>query len=237
MTARELVRLLLRRWYVMVVGAALTLGAMSQVWSAPGLYWTQFDVVLLVPQSERFPNNIEDPRLSITPMAGLLVTEFNGDERPRQLASSSTTLYGEGVRSGHLVRLPNRGSQWLPIYSSPTIDVQVVDSDPDVVADKAAQISARLAAILKARQDELRVDEATRMSAIVSPSDPVVSSIPTSRSRALLATGLVGATLSIALVYWLERWRLARRAARAPSRGRSEVRRRLRLARQEPSST
>jgi hypothetical protein len=212
MTSRDLLRLVLRRWYLMVLGAMLSLALLSVVWRAPGVYWTQFDVVLLEPTSRLNPNSIEDPRFSMAPMAGVMVTDVNGDHRVPVLASPDTTLYGEGLREGTRVRVPNTGSQWLPLYSQPRIDVQVVSRDPALVERRAQDATARLRAVLDRRQDELAVGPRVRMSTITSPRDPIIAHVTGNRSRAALGTALLGATLTTLAVCLLERLRIRRRS-------------------------
>ena len=41
MTSRELLRLVLRRWYVMLLGAAISVGALYLITQRPDIYWTQ----------------------------------------------------------------------------------------------------------------------------------------------------------------------------------------------------
>src|SRR4029453_4655089 len=48
-----------RRWYRMLLGAAITVGALYLTTHRPGVYWTQFDVVVLAPVDSSYPNNPE----------------------------------------------------------------------------------------------------------------------------------------------------------------------------------
>src|SRR6476659_4104392 len=136
MTSRELVRLILRRWYLVIVGMLVTLAVLWPTTHRPGVDWTQVEVVLLPPTFEEFPNQYEDPQYSMSALAGVIVTDFNGGHTPLQTATSDTTLYGEGVRNGTQVRMLNLGTQWSPLYDLPRIDVQVVGDDPAAVAEQ-----------------------------------------------------------------------------------------------------
>lgn len=217
MTSRELLGLVLRRWYLVVLGGALSLAVLAAVWKQPGVYWTQFDVIVLEPTSKLNPNSIEDPQFSLTPMAGVMVTRLNGDDRPALLASSNTTLFGEGLREAERARVPNSGSQWRPLFTQPRIDVQVVSHDPAVVERRAQAIAAQLAGLADRVQDEDGVKPRVRMSTIAAPADPVIAHATGSRPRAAAGTALLGATLTTFAVYFLEVWRSRRRAARAPT--------------------
>jgi hypothetical protein len=207
MTSRELLRLVLRRWYLMLLGAAISVGALYLITHRPGVYWTQFNVVLLAPADKHYyPNKLENAHDQLAPMAGLLVADWNGVDRPLLTSSGETTLFGEGQRQGIQVRVPNEGSQWAPRYFSPNIDVQVVDRNPDRVAQEARRVTAELNALLQKRQDALGIQPAMRMTIIVSPANPNIEYVSGSRTRAALATGLVGAALTTVVVYWTERW-------------------------------
>lgn len=206
MTSRDLLRLVFRRWYLMLLGALLTVGALYSVARQPGVYFTSYDVVLLPPSSKLSPNTIEDPRYGITPMAGLIVADYNAGHRQTLLGSPDTTLYGEGIRSGSRVRMPNRGSQWQPLYTTPNIDVQVVGATSGEVAVEAKRIGAQLTRLVEERQDELGVKQSMRMTTLVSAPDPVIAYVGGSRARVALGIGIVGITSSTVAVVALERW-------------------------------
>lgn len=200
MTAKELLRLVLRRWYLMLAGAALTLCVLYVAIHQQGVYWTQFTLVLLSPTGRYYPNKIEDPRYSMSPMAGLLVADWNGSRRPLLTASGDTTLYGEGLRQGVEVRLPNQGSQWQPLYVSPNVDVQVVGADVETVEREAARVTSELSALLDQRQEAAGIRPSMRMTLISSPKEPSVAYVSGSRPRAMLAIGLAGAIVTTSLV-------------------------------------
>ena len=215
MTVRELLAILFRRWYLMTLGATIALAAVFVSTHQPGVHWTRFEVVFL-PPVERVanPNSLERGPYDLTSMAGAVVTEYNAGRHPQQMSTAGTTLYGEGMRSGAAVRLHNSGSQWMQVHDRPVIDVQVVDEDPRRVARQAREIFEQLSAILLERQRDIGVRERSMMTAISSPAEPAVAHIGGSRSRAALATGLLGALVTTLLVVWVDRWLAARRAAR-----------------------
>jgi hypothetical protein len=208
MTARGLLNVLLRRWYLVLLGASISMAGLGIALSQPGVYWTQVDVVVLAPPDAVHPNRLQGPRFAETEMAGLMVGDFNQGDRPMLMASSDTTLFGEGVRRGIQVRLPNNGSQWRPLYVRPSIDVQVVDSSPERVERESSRIIAQLLDILESRQNAFDVPPALRMTAMASPQDPVIHYVTGSRMRLVPAFGLLGACLTTIAVYWVDRWLL-----------------------------
>ncbi|MFD4327816.1 hypothetical protein ACFWQC_24510 [Nocardioides sp. NPDC058538] len=226
MTALELVGLLLRRWYVVVVCALLTLGGSLVLLDRPPVYFTQFEVVLLPPKESVNPNTLREDPYGMVPMAGLLVEEYNQGRHPLNMSTTETTLYGEGLSRGERVRMRNVGNQWLPIYTNPVIDVQVVDSDAGRVEEEAARIARDLDGILQRRQDELGVRKASRMSTEMAPEDVVVQEISGSRSRTAAGLALLGGSLTVVAVIWVERLSRARAARRMQAREHSPTVRR-----------
>lgn len=210
MTAADLVGILARRWYLMVAGGLVWIGVLLLSVQSPPVHWTQFEVVLLPPREPVHPNSLEAPAYDITPMAGVIVADLNDGRHSLELASSGTTLYGEGLRAGHRVRLRDLGTQWQPVYD-PVIDVQVVGPAADQVMRQCDMLVSQLAEILRERQASLGVVPASRMTLQSSPSDPVIHQVGGSRTRSAGAITLLGATSTTILVVWADAFLLRRR--------------------------
>ena len=219
MTSRDLVMLMLRRWYVLVVGGLLALGVTYQATHQAPLFFTQYSIVLLPPQTEVFPNSMEDPHYGLSQMAGLVVSDYNNGERGTLIGSADTTLFGEGLRSGSRVRLPNFGSQWQPIYDKPNIDVQILGASQADVNKQAQEINDRVLSLLKKRQDGLGIVSTMRIGALVSPQGPVVTQVGGSRARGLLGIALVSVIVSMFAAVQFDRWRRRRPTSRQARRG------------------
>lgn len=217
MTARELVGLLLRRWYVVAVCVFLTLGGSLVLLDRPPVYFTQFEVLLLPPKESVNPNTLREDPYGMVPMAGLLVEEYNHGHHPLNMSTTETTLYGEGLDHGERVRMRNVGNQWLPVYSHPVIDVQVLAPDPGQVEEDAARIARDLDEILTRRQDELGVRQVSRMSTEMAPTDVVVQEVRGSRGRTAGGLALLGGSFTLVAVIWVERLSRARAARRRRS--------------------
>jgi hypothetical protein len=238
LTARELLAAALRRWYVVVLGAALTVGAFAVVQRQAPVYFTQYNIVVVGPSGTEHSNVLENPRYGLQPLVGVISTDLNDGHPPLLTGDVDATMVGMGERTGVQVRVPNLGTQWRPLFSANYLDVQVAARTPEDVQALAAETSARVAELLEQRQDELGVPTNLRALAVPSSEDPIVYPVAGSRSRALGATGLTGIALTAALVFWLERWRPRRRpapgtapAAAATTTGRrTRVRRRTRSA-------
>lgn len=223
MTSVDLVRIVLRRWYAMVLGAVASLAVLYLALQQPPVFFTQFDVVLLPPQEATRPNSLQDTSYAMTPMAGLLVSRYNGNDRPIELASAGTTLYGEGIHAGNRVRLRNWGTQWQPIYKAPVIDVQVVAEDAGVVLAESRRIEEELGSSLEQLQRDQGVAPASRMTLRGSPTDPVVRQIGGSRSRAAVAIAISGAVATTIVTVLLDRRWGRRRSGQLNVRATEEV--------------
>lgn len=205
MTIRQFLRLLLRRWYLVLVGAIVTVAGIVFMTHREGVYFAQFNAILLAPKEQYFPNQIENPPYPLAPLAGVVAAEWNDSNRPLFTASGDTTVVGLGVRRGAQVRVPNEGSQWQPIFSSPIINVQVVDRDPETVQREAKRIGAELKDILRTQQQSAGVRAQMQVTLITSPDEPAIAYIAGSRPRTAVATGLIGAAATLIIVYWIDR--------------------------------
>jgi hypothetical protein len=211
MTAGDVLAIVLRRWYLMVVAALVWLGLLWVATHQPPVYFSQFEVVVLPPHEHANPNTLAQGPYELAPLASVVVAGINGTDPPREMGSAGTTLYGEGVRQGHRVRMRNWGTQWQPVYTSPIIDVQVVDRSPQRVEEESARLIAQIGDGLTTLQVESHVTATSAATLQVTPVVPVVQWVGGSRARAAGSVALFGALSSTVLVVGLDRRLAARR--------------------------
>lgn len=195
MTTIQVLSIMRRRWYVVILGLVLLAAAVHITASRPGVYWSQADVVILAPKSERYPNTIEQSSQSLVAMAGLVERDVNRGRTTTATSSAGVSLAGEGVRDGDAIKLPNGGGQWATNFDRPVLDIQVVGPDRAAVE---AHMSSRVEDVIQAldaRQDSLHVPEVTRITASVTPSTPQVFYLNGSPLKAVGAILLLGAGL------------------------------------------
>ncbi|MFC7724017.1 hypothetical protein ACFQW6_02790 [Nocardioides sp. GCM10028917] len=215
MTTRDLIRAMLQRWYVMVLGAVISLGFVYVSTHQPTVYWTQFNVVLLGPTDPEFPNYLEDPHLTLHPMVGLVADHVNGGARSMMTASTDTSMVGQGIQSGIQVRVPNLGSQHRGDFSANYLDIQVAGPTPEGVTADARIAVEMVEASLDSMQDDLGIEPRSRIRSIASTSDATIYPVRGNRVRAAAASGVSGAAMTVVLVCWLERRRNRRVSAPA----------------------
>lgn len=214
MTSSDLVVAALRRWYVVLVGAVVSLGCVYVATHQTPVYWSQVNIMLIGPKDPEFPNYLEDPRFTLYPLVGVVVSDVNGGEPAMLTASTETNMVGQGITDGVQVRVPNLGSQWRFDTTSSHIDLQVAAPTPTEVTRRTDATVSRVAAILDARQDEMGISDVMRVTSRAATKDPTIYQVGGNRIRAAAASGMSGAAVTFALVYWLER-RRRRLSARA----------------------
>ena len=217
MTARDLIAAALRRWYVVLLGAVLTVGALYVVTKQAPVYWTQYNILLVGPSGAQKTTVLDDPVYGLQPLVGVLATDFNDGAPPLLTGDVAATIVGEGYREGVQVRTPNLGTQWRPLFPANYLDVQVAASSPEEVLATARATSLRVSVLLEELQDEMGAPLNLRARAVPSSKYPTVIPVSGSRSRALAATGLSGMAVTLAVLLALERRRPSRRPAPAPT--------------------
>jgi hypothetical protein len=137
LTVEDLFRSVLGRWPVMLAGVLLTLAVCVVTWRAPGVYWASTKVYLLVPATAHQPNQLAPDNSAAIPLAGLIQTEINGGNPPREATSPDVTLVDEGIYDGWSVLLPDTGGQWAHDFPESTLIVQASGPSAEVVQSRS----------------------------------------------------------------------------------------------------
>lgn len=219
MTVLRLLAASVRAWYVVLLGAALTMVAGFWVWTTPGVYYAQVDVVFLQPVNTYVPNNLRGLSADVIATASVVQREVTGGPDATRVVSGGVTLVDEGIRSGQRITLPNSGGQWANNFDRALLDVQVVDRTRQAAQTRLDHVVESINASLDRRQRAMGADRSTWISTRLSPASPTISYVEVERKRAVVMTMLLGGGATGAAVVLLE----ARRsqAARDPQRLRS----------------
>ena len=177
---------IVRRWYLALGIALLMLPVLVAAHEGTGVYYSKTDVRFLPPMPIQGNVFQADP-LQVVPFASIVVHQFNADDRDESPRSTSAPLYGSGVRKGHLVYLPNSGSQWQVSYSRAAITVEVVGESADDVAAERDRIVKRLSALAEATQQERDIGPQLRITTELDLTTSFVAYVGVRNSRAELA--------------------------------------------------
>ncbi|MGF1663432.1 MAG: hypothetical protein ACFCVG_13365 [Kineosporiaceae bacterium] len=217
MALRKVGGALRRNVVVVLVGVLATAGALAAVHAQEGLHLARAGVVLLPPGASTGPNPFWGREYSVIATAGVLASMVNdesGDARP---VSSAASLAGQGERDGYAVRLRDRGGQWSNDFDRPVFDVQAVGPTPAAAAAHLDHAVADLEAALASLHDRADVPEQRRMRLELVPERPEVAYAAGRPARALAATALLGAALTVAAVLAAERLRARRSPVPGPA--------------------
>jgi hypothetical protein len=210
MTVGDLWRILLRRWYVVVIAIISTILVLGQIVEVKPVYWTQVSMVFLRPIDAGTTNVLAGDAESLIHFAAIVERDYNGNHPDASTASPDATLFGEGIRVGSKVSLPNTGGQWETNFNQPALSIQVVDETPERATAVLAGVIDRIEAIVAEEQAAAGVSAANEITTSVSPSVPVVSEVGARKSRAVVATLILGALAAVSVAVIADR-RLSRR--------------------------
>jgi hypothetical protein len=220
MTTAAVLESVRRRFYVLLVGLAITLTGAFVVLDRPGVYSVRCDVVLVPPPNlaDTTDTTLVSPSENLIALAGLVERTVN---RGHSTASTSqeVDLLGTGVRDGVLISLPNAGGQWDYNFTAPMISVQVAGPDPQVVDRRRRAAVQRIQEAVLRIQEDGGVSTASRLvgTQMVPDLPPVV--YRTGRnSRAAAGILAIGGWLSILATVLVDRALAARSRRRRDNR-------------------
>lgn len=202
-----------RFWAVVAVGLALTASAAVKVRALPGTYYSQVDVLFLVPAESASANRLLIVTRGLIATAGVVARSVG--EAGAQPVSDGVTLVGEGVRRGYSIRLPNSGGQWEQSHDRAQLDLQATGATPQDVRTTMEHLIGRVNADLLARQTALGVRPENLIHTRLSPPAVPVYYSSGSHVRALASTLCLGTGLSLGLAVLLDTVRPRRRRTSA----------------------
>lgn len=205
MTLADLLRALLRRWPVVLVGLAITAGATVFGTSATPVYHSRTEVVFLAPVSARYPNELVTQTESLIVTAGAVARRINGAESPVIYGSSLANPIGApGNGEKTWINLVNIGTQWVPVFDDQILLIDAIGDTTEEVTDRIQAADAKIGDALQDLQAEQGVDPTAYITTRLSPVEPVVAEVKGSRVRAMGMTAAIGGLLTLAAVVTLE---------------------------------
>lgn len=203
MTATDLLRASLHRWYVILLGLAATV-AVVMVMQPQTIYYVSQIVTVQSPPTKLQPKKLGQPDSDPVPAAEMLTDLVNRQSEVLRSRSSDATIYGEGMYDTSSARVVNVGNQWVTSVPLPNIQVESDAPNPEKTLSRQKSEIANISFTLEQLQDRFHVKPAQRLSLIVTPSVPVIEEVAGSRTRAGGAFALVGLVVTLWAVYAIE---------------------------------
>ncbi|SEO07169.1 hypothetical protein SAMN05216267_1016146 [Actinacidiphila rubida] len=206
MSPEDVVRALVRRWYVLLVALAVTAAGAYHELKPPLVYRSSAVVVLKPPVTGNQPNQFANLQPPLAVVSHAVVEQL-------QSASGAEELRAAGVIGAYRLLPRNSGTSVTPAYLIPSLQVQADQPDP-AAADRAVRrIIAVYTRHVGQLQDSQNIDAASRMSVdVLVPPNPV--QVTGTKSRALAGVALAGLGGGTLCALWTDRWLLRRRVAR-----------------------
>lgn len=215
MTSVEFLKLLVRRWYLVALGLAITVGVTMVAAGPSVVYFSRTTVNILEPDRGKVrilgyhsPDSIA--------VANIVAARVNNGVHTPLASNPDVTLYSMGILQGTHAQVRNVGGQWLSSVTEPVVDVQVVDPSHDAVEANMRAEVAKIGTELTQLENQLKVPADERIELELNPPDPVIEQVVTNRARATAGYGLFGLGLTLVATYWIDRvltQRARRRAA------------------------
>jgi hypothetical protein len=219
-TFMEILRSLLRRWYVMLVALACIAAAVFMVSRIDGVYSTRVNLVFLAPAGATSDaNTLHFSSESLVNFAAVIEREYNGNTPQPRFSAVDAPIYGNGETSGVKVFLPNAGGQWTSDFRDATLVVEVVDPNRQNVAKRLNAAVEKVQALALDRQRAAGAAPDQRISVLIADETSGVRFVQGSTVRAAGAIAVLGLGLGGVAAVLLDR-ALGRRSAHraAPAR-------------------
>ncbi|MCD1268178.1 hypothetical protein B5M43_004845 [Microbacterium sp. MEC084] len=146
MTARELLGMLGRRWYVVtaVLAAAALLTWHLASTAAAGVYSTRTAVTFLYGYDSALSleGSLRDE--NVIAFAGAVAAEVVPGQEAIRYSAVDAPYYGAGLREGVQVGLVDYGNQWAPSYAVAVIVLQIVGPSAEWVEAKQTEALRRV---------------------------------------------------------------------------------------------
>lgn len=216
MISASVLRSMLRRWYVLVLGIILAVAVFWIFQRSSAVYQSETTVVFVGPGTTPI-SGVDDLQTgSLVAFASIVERQMNDGHEVARLASAGATLFGSGERQGYQVAVPNYGGQWQYSFPDPQLVVQVVGPTPQWVQQTQTRLLDRIQRDTDNDQAELGVAKDRWIGASIVPPETVqyVGATRSMRERGLLALLIVAFCLSACCATMLDRALLRRQARR-----------------------
>ncbi|MCM2424730.1 hypothetical protein [Streptomyces sp. RKAG337] len=206
MSPGELVRALLRRWYVLVLAVLLTAAGAYQVLRPAQSYLSSAVVVLKPPVTDNQPNQLANLQPPLAAVSYAIIQQMESSAGEAELAAA-------GVHGTYKLIPRNSGTSATPRYLIPSLQVQA--EQPELIAADAAvrQIIEVYTKHLQDMQTAQGIPSASRMSVDLLVPPSAAAELGT-KSRGLAGVALLGAVGGVLAALWTDQFLNRRRLRR-----------------------
>ncbi|MFE1415018.1 hypothetical protein ACIGFK_00975 [Streptomyces sp. NPDC085524] len=208
MSPGELVRALLRRWYVLAVAMALAAVGALQVLRPSPTYLSSAIVVLKPPVTGTQPNQLANLQPPLAAVSYAAVSQLES-------RAGTDELRAAGVEGTYRLIPRNSGTSVTPRYLIPSLQIQAEQPAPaaaDATVKKIIDVYSKHLTDLQTKQG---IPEAARMTVTLLVPPNSVAQTGT-KSRGLAGAALLALVTGVAAALWTDQL-LARRTRRASS--------------------
>jgi hypothetical protein len=194
----EVVRALLRRWYVLLLAVVLTAAGAYHELHPRQVYLSSAVIVLKPPVTGNQPNQYANLQPSVAFVSYAAVQQL-------QSSAGKAELKAAGVRGVYRLLPRNSGTSVTPAYLIPSLQVQSEQPDPAQADAMVGRIVDTYTKHVKLLQDTQHVAPASQMSAglLVPPNAVQVTGVKSRALAGVALAGLFGGTLA---ALWTDRW-------------------------------
>ncbi|MFI8520285.1 hypothetical protein ACIGEZ_21020 [Streptomyces sp. NPDC085481] len=206
LTPEGLARVLLRRWYVLVLAMLLTAAACYPALRPEPRFQSSAVLVVKPPRTDNQPNQLTNLQPSLAMVSYAVVQQL-------QSPAGRAELRAAGVHGTYRLTPRNSGTSATPYYAIPTLQVESEQSRAEE-ADRVVQVIIGVyGRHLNTLQAEQRVPAATLLTVDL-VNRPGTVALPPNRTRAVAGVGALGTLAGVMAALWAERYATARRGRR-----------------------
>ncbi|WP_113717146.1 hypothetical protein [Arthrobacter dokdonensis] len=190
---------IIRRWYVAGFAVAAMLPVVYLAHIQTGVYYTSVNVIFLAPPQSVGGNSLRASSAKTVYYAAMIDRLYNGQNDNPELSTTSSPLYGTGVRHGAAVYVPNNGGQWQNSFDQPVITVEVVGESGAEVTGELGAVVAKIGKLARQPQQSMGIHSNAYITTDLSPQVPNVTYVAVRNRNAELALGVLTVGLAIGL--------------------------------------
>lgn len=219
MTFRDVLSVMLRRWYIPLAFIACAMFATVVLARDGGGYTTTTVVTFTRPDRSSLSTNGTND-VSVLAFAGTVVQVINNGRPPPRYSLSDAPFYGAGVREGVLVELANEGNQWVSNFTRSDVEIRIVGRSIDWVETRQRQLVAQVTSLVDSQQAAVDTTPTNRIRAAVVPLTMRIEQVTASRTSRLAGGGAMFAA-ALTVGAWgavtADRLLLTRRSGTSPT--------------------